>query len=233
MKRLGSHRGSARPRGRRHWLAQALLLGAAPWIAMHGMARATPYPVTAAAMREAEEAEMSVYYRYTEFSRRARQEGYRGLAYLFLAFASAELIHANNFGRVLSRLGVEVAPVAKLPIDAGPTRDNLIAAATVEANSVDEYYPGLLERIEPEGHRDAMEVVRWAWETEKRHREDIRQIRRWSPGFFEQVAKQVDEKTGKYYVCQVCGNTVHEVPAKTCAICGGAASRFRLIDPPA
>ncbi len=218
--------------GRRRWLAQALALGAGLSWALTRKAQAVEYPVTAAAMREARQAEMAVSYRYIEFGRCAQQEGYRGVAYLFTAFASAELIHAKNFGRVLSRLGGDVAPVAKPRVDAGSTRDNLIAAAEVEATSVDAYYPALLERIRAEGHRDAMEAVRWAWATEKRHREDIRQIQRWSPTFFEQVAKRIDEKTGQYYVCQACGNTVHKVPARTCPVCSGASSHFRLIEPP-
>jgi rubrerythrin len=232
IKRILSRRAPAGACGRRRWLVQALALGAGWWWAATPNAHAARYPVTAAAMREAHEAEMTVYYRYIEFGRRALNEGYRGVAYLFRAFASAELIHANNFGRVLSRLGGEVAPVAKPRVDAGSTRDNLIAAAEVEATSVDAYYPKLLEQIRPEGHGDAMEVVRWAWATEKQHREDIRQIQRWSPTFFEQVAKRIDEKTGQYYVCQACGNTVHKVPARTCPVCSGASSHFRLIEPP-
>lgn len=232
FKRILSSRVHAVTGGRRRWLAQAPAIGAGLWWALTRKAQAVEYPVTAAAMREARQAEMAVSYRYIEFGRCAQQEGYRGVAYLFTAFASAELIHAKNFGRVLSRLGGDVAPVAKPRVDAGSTRDNLIAAAEVEATSVDAYYPELLERIRAEGHRDAMEAVRWAWATEKRHREDIRQIQRWSPTFFEQVAKRIDEKTGQYYVCQACGNTVHKVPARTCPVCSGASSHFRLIEPP-
>lgn len=224
--------GRARP-SRRNWLLRALVLGVGPWLGASRAASAEAYPATAAGMREAHEAELAVYHRYVAFGRRARQEGYLGVAYLFKAFASAELIHANNFGRVFAQLGGEVLPIQRLPVEARSTRDNLIAAAETEAASVDEYYPRLLERIRPEGHADAMEVVRWAWSTEKLHREDIRQIRRWSPSFFERVARTIDEKTGSYYVCQVCGNTVHQVPAGRCPICGSASRRFRLIDPPA
>jgi rubrerythrin len=232
IQRVLSLRVHALTGGRRRWLVQALALGAGLWWALTRNVQAGQYPVTAAAMREAHDAEMAVYYRYIEFGRCAQREGYRGVAYLFTAFASAELIHAKNFGRVLSRLGSDVEPVAKPQVDAGRTRDNLIAAAEVEATSVDEYYPELLERIRAEGHRDAMEAVRWAWATEKQHREDIRQIQRWSPTFFEQVAKRIDDKTGQYYVCQACGNTVHKVPARSCPVCNGGSSHFKLIEPP-
>lgn len=233
MKATAMPRGHASGRGRRRWLARALALGALPWVAASQGARTALHPRSAAAMREAQEAEMGVYWRYSEFGRLAQQEGYRGVAYLFAAFSSAELIHANNFGRVLSRLGVEVAPIAKPPFNVGSTRDNLVTAAEVEVHSVDVYYPQLLERIESEGHRDAMEAARWAWDTEKQHRDDIEKIRRWAPTLFEEVARRIDEKSDRYYVCQICGNTVHEVPAPVCQICRSASSHFRLIDPPA
>jgi len=183
-------------------------------------------------MRTAHEDEMRVYYRYTEFARQAQQEGYRGIAYLFVAFASAEMIHATNFGRILARLNAEVPPIARPQVSTGSTLDNLLVAAQAEAQSVDEFYPKLLERIRPEGHQDAMNAVQFAWGTEQRHRDKIRQIQRWSPAFFDQVAKHIDKKTGQYFVCQICGNTVNLVPEGVCPVCKNASSHFRLIEPP-
>ena len=215
---------------RRRWLQCTLAIAAWP------CARRTwaqSYPATVAAMRAAQEDEMRVYYRYTEFARKAQQEGYHGIAYLFVAFGSAEMIHATNFGRILARLNSEVLPIAKPQVTVGSTRDNLLVAAETEARSVDEFYPKLLERIRPEGHEDAMNAVQFAWGTEKQHREKIRQIQRWSPAFFDQVAKHIDKKTGQYFVCQICGNTVNAVPEGTCPVCKNPSSHFRLIDPPA
>lgn len=224
---------SALPVASRRACLRAGLAVAASFAAMPRRARAQAYRATVAAMREAQEAEMGVYYRYTEYARKAQQEGYRGVAYLFVAFASAEMIHATNFGRILARLNAEVPPIAKPEVRVGATRDNLLAAATIEAQSVDEYYPRLLERIQAEGFEDALNAVRFAWATEKQHREKIGQIQRWSPTFFEQVAKHIDRKTGQYFVCQICGNTVNQVPEAACPVCKNASRHFRLIDPPA
>lgn len=218
---------------RRRWLRAALALAAGVAAAWPRRASAQPYPTTVAAMRAAQEAEMAVYYRYTEYARKAQQEGYRGIAYLFVAFASAEMIHATNFGRILARLNAEVLPVAKPDIGVGSTRDNLLAAAQIEAQSVDEHYPRMLQRIEAEGFEDALNAVRFAWSTEKQHREKIRQIQRWSPAFFEQVAKHIDKKTGQYFVCQICGNTLNAVPEGACPVCRNPSRHFRLIDAPA
>ena len=231
MVTMKSERGSAALQ-RRH-LIRAVAVAALPcWPRFDG-ARAATYPATASAMREAQVAEMGVYYRYTEFGRKAAQEGYRGIAYLFAAFAAAEFVHAGNFGRILTGLGEEVAPGAKPQVSAGSTRDNLIAAANGEIQSVDDFYPRMLEKIKPEGHADAMTAVNYAWETEKRHRDKIRQVQRWSPSFFDQVAKSIDEKTGQYYVCQLCGCTLNAVPANACPVCKNLPRHYRLIEPPA
>ena len=208
-----------------------LALPPAGWLAR--AAHAADYPVTVAAMREAQVGEMGVYYRYIEFSRKARQDDYRGIAYLFAAFAAAEFVHAGNFGRIQASLGAEVTPIAKPSFTVGSTRDNLMAAAEGEIRSVDEYYPKLLEKIRPEGHADAMAAVGYAWETEKRHRDKIRQVQRWSPSFFEQVAKVIDQKTGQYHVCQLCGCTLNQVPTGPCPVCKNLPRHYRLIEPPA
>lgn len=220
-------------RDRRAWLLRVSALAWPASALLAWPARAAAYPITAAAMREAQAGEMGVYYRYTEFARKARQDDYRGIAYLFAAFAAAEFVHAGNFGRIQASLGAEVTPIAKPSFTVGSTRDNLMAAAEGEIRSVDEYYPKLLEKIRPEGHADALAAVGYAWETEKRHRDKLRQVQRWSPSFFEQVAKVIDQKTGQYHVCQLCGCTLNQVPATTCPVCKNLPRHYRLIEPPA
>lgn len=219
---------------RRQWLGRVIVFPAvgAAWCTAPRVARAAGYPATQAAMRAAHQAEMGVYYRYTEFGRKAQQEGYRGIAYLFVAFASSEFIHAGNFGRILARLNVEVVPIEKPEIKTGATSDNLMTAVGDEVRSVDVLYPKLLDQITAEGHEDAITAVRWAWATEQRHRDKIREIQRWSPSFFEQVAKAIDKKTGQYYVCQICGCALNAVPPQ-CPICSNPSKHYRHIEPPA
>jgi rubrerythrin len=216
-------------RSRRRWLLRALALCGVPWLP----ARAASYSVTIAAMHSAHENEMGVSYRYTEFGRRAQLDGYRGVAYLFTAFAASELVHASNFAKILARLNVEVAAVPKPTLQVGSTRENLIAAARGEIESIDSFYPKLLEQIRPESHPDAIATVRYAWASEQQHRDKIQQIQRWSPIFFEQVARIIDEKTGQYFVCQLCGSTLNAVPPGKCPVCGNPSSHYRRIDAPA
>ena len=207
-------------------------LGLLVWWPAARRASAAPYPETIAAMQSARETETSVYYHYTEFARRAQADGYRGVAYLFAAFAASELVHATNFGKVLAQLNVELAPIAKPAVRVGTTRDNLIRAANGEMSSIEAFYPKLLEQLRPEGHADAITTVQYAWESEKQHRDKIGQIQRWSGAFFEQVARTIDEKTGRYFICQICGSTVNAVPAGQCPVCKFPSTHYRGIEPP-
>ncbi len=217
---------------RRHYLQVLAAIGCAG-VAYPRATRAAAYPATVDAMKAARGNETRVYYHYTEFGKRAREEGYRGIAYLFQTFAASEQVHAGNFGRVLTRLGEELAPLPKPTVNASSTRDNLILAAKGEMASIDDFYPGLLSKISGEKHGDAIDAVQFAWASEKQHRDKIKQIQRWTPSFFEIVARTIDEKTGRYFVCQLCGSTVNKIPEGTCPICKNPPTQYRLIEPPA
>lgn len=215
----------------RRQVLQALALLA--WLPVCRHAGAAPYPATIAAMQSAREAETTTYYQYTEFGRRAQLEGYSGVAYLFAAFAASEQVHAANFGKILTRLNVELSPIAKPAISAGTTRENLMRAANGEMSSIDDFYPKLLEQLRPEGHEEALTLVRYAWASEKQHRDKIQQIQRWTGSFFETVARTIDRKTGRYFICQICGSTVNAIPAGACPVCKFPPAHYRGIEPPA
>lgn len=217
---------------RRHGL-KALVALACSCLAHAGMVRAAAYSMTVQAMKAALESETKVYYHYLEFGRRARDEGYQGIAYLFTAFAASEQVHASNFGRVLTRLGEELAPLPKPAPVAHSTRENLIMAANGEMTSIDDFYPDLLAKISGEKHADAIDAVQFAWASEKQHRDKIKQIQRWTPTLFEIVARTIDQKTGRYFVCQLCGSTVNKIPEGACPICKNPPTQYRLIEPPA
>jgi rubrerythrin len=216
---------------RRHCL-QALTAIACVGLAHPGIVRGAAYPVTVDAMKSARENETKVYYHYTEFGKRARDEGYHGIAYLFIAFAASEQVHASNFGRVLTRLGEELAPLPKPSVAMGTTRDNLILAANGEMASIDDFYPGLLAKIAGEKHADAIDAVQFAWASEKQHRDKIKQIQRWTPTFFDTVARTIDQKTGRYFICQLCGSTVNKIPEGACPVCKNPPTQYRGIEPP-
>lgn len=221
--------------GRRAFLCEgviALSCLALAGASKHAAAAASPYPETISVLRETASAEMLFYHRYVEFGRRAKEEGYRGIAYLFTAFATSELIHAQNFNRILARLDAEISLPAKPALHVAGTRENLLTAVNTELESIDAFYPSVLERLKPEGLQDAVAATTQAWRSEQQHRDIMKSIQRWSGSHFETVARTIDERTGQYFVCQICGATETEVPRGKCSICGLPSEHFRKIEFP-
>ena len=164
--------------------------------------------------------------RYLYFAQKADVEGYNDVAAVFRSTAEGETGHAHGHLEFMESVG---DPATGLPI--GSTRDNLIKAADSEIASIESFYPGLLRKISGENHAEAIAAVQFAWGTEKQHRDKIKQIQRWSPTFFETVARNIDQKTGRYFVCQTCGATVNKLPADDCTICRSPSTRYRDIEP--
>ena len=208
--------------------ATSMLLG----LGNRGSWAATPYPKTIKFLKEAHVREIAMYHQYVEFGRKAKVEGYRGITYLCAAFATAELIHAQNFAKILTRLHVEIVPISKPQLEVSSTRDNLIEAAKDEIYDIDVFYPGMIKNLNSEGFQDAISFATFAWESEKQHRDILMDIQRWAPWFFEKVAKNIDEKADQYFVCQFCGSTMDEIPSDKCPICRFPSEHYRKIEYP-
>ncbi|HXJ00077.1 MAG TPA: ferritin family protein [Micropepsaceae bacterium] len=192
----------------------------------------TTYLKTREILQRSRDGEVDAYRQYAAFTKQAKADGYPGIAYLFTALATAELIHGQNFEKILARLGVEITPLAEHQIQVGSTQQNLIKAAADEIDSVDTFYPGMLKALRPEGFQDAITMTTYAWETEKQHLDILKSIQRWTPNHFEAVAKKIENETGQYFVCQICGATMIEIPQGKCPICKFSSENLRKIEPP-
>ena len=220
--------------GTRRLILKAGLATAALVLAQRGrsaLAQAS-YPQSGEILLRAREAEVTAHRRYAAFTKQAAADGYPGIAYLFTAFATAELIHGQNFEKVLTGLVGEVAPLAEHPIAVGSTKQNLITAATDELASVETFYPGMLKDLAPEGLPDAIKFTTYAWNTEKLHLDILKSIQRWTPRHFEAVAKKIENETAQYLVCQICGATMVKLPDESCPVCEFPASNIHRIEPP-
>jgi rubrerythrin len=217
--------------GRRAFLRKlaALTAGMAAWKSV--VAATQDYTQTLAAIAYAFQRETDAQRRYVDFAGAASQEGYKGIAYMFTAFAASEGVHARNFKGLITRLGGQ-ANAGPTTIKRGTTKQNLITAVDDEIDSIDGLYPRTLERIQPEGHGEATRLVKFAWESERQHRDLIQKIRRYSPILFDQVAKAIDEKTGLYFVCQTCGSTLNKVPSPSCPVCASAPEQYHRVPIP-
>lgn len=216
-------------RGRRLFLRRASALLAGAWTGT--AVGADGYPRTIAALSYAHQRETDAHRRYVEFAERAKGEGYQGIAYMFAAFAASEGIHARNFKDLVVRLGAQ-ANAGPTTIPPGNTKQNLISAVDDEIDSIDTLYPRTLEGMQPEGHAEASRLVKFAWESERQHRDLIQKIRRYSPLLFERVAKEIDAKTGLYFVCQTCGSTSNKIPSPRCPVCDSAPEQYRQVPVP-
>jgi rubrerythrin len=190
------------------------------------------YPQTTDILQRSRGGELEAYRRYMAFSKKAKADRYPGIAYLFFALATAEFIHKQNFEKVLARLGVELAPLAESRILVESTQKNLITAASKELNDVKIFYPATLKDLKPEGFQDAITMTTWAWETEKEHLDILEPILKWTPDYFDQVARKIENSTGQYFVCQICGSTAVKIPPERCPICKLPSENYRKIEAP-
>jgi rubrerythrin len=187
------------------------------------------YPATVKALRQGATTEMNAHFRYVRFSRKAQEEGYKGIAYMLTALASSELIHAQNYERVLVSLGEPIERHLPPDLTVSDTKANLIYSANAEINTVDNVYPAILKSLQGERHAIAIRNVNYAWESHKQHRDIIKKIRKYSPDFFETVARRIDKKSDHYYICDICGSTLYEIPKPVCPICRNPSTHYSLL----
>ena len=103
--------------GRRAFLRKLGTLAAAMAACRPALATTEGNPETIAAIGYAFQRETDAHLRYVAFAQAASQEGYKGIAYMFTAFATSEGLHARNFKRLVAQLGgdANAAPTAITP----------------------------------------------------------------------------------------------------------------------
>jgi rubrerythrin len=141
--------------------------------------------------------------KYTNFAKKADEEGYPQIARLFRAAAEAEAIHAANHLKAMA--GVK------------NTAENLQAAIAGENYEVMNMYPGFIQDAETEGEKKALTSFRWAYQVEQTHEQLYRKALE---------ALEVKEEEYDYYVCPFCGHTHPRNAPEKCPVCGAPASKF-------
>lgn len=187
---------------------------------------------TISTLKAASESEMDSYEHYRGYCERAIKDNYKGIAYLFSAFAASEYIHAENYRRLLSVLGAQFSPT-EICTKIADTKKNLKTASGKELRKIKETYPGFLNKLKKEAHAQAVETCMWSWKSHKQHREMIEQIYRYSGLFFPKVAKKIESTELDFHVCLICGSTLCRKPELPCEICNHPVSNYRKITRPA
>lgn len=143
--------------------------------------------------------------KYLAFARKAEADGYPQVAKLFRAAAAAETVHAHAHFRVMG--GVQ------------GTVDNVKAAIAGEGYEVKDMYPGMVAQAKVEGHAAAQKSFEFALAVEKVHYDLYQKA-------LAAVQGGKDLAGTRYYVCDVCGNTVEGAAPDACAVCGAGKARF-------
>jgi rubrerythrin len=215
-----------------HWLVMALciLLLVIGFILLVPVASEPgKYPKTINALQERYQDEVVAHARYNAYARQAEQEKYPAIAHLFRALAASEAIHARNFARLLTDLEVTPQQPTKPTGTVGKTKDNIRLATGVEANEIDHEYPDILERIKDEHHEEAIKFITWAWKAEEQHRKLIVKIHKASKSWFGALKEHIEGNPSRYYVCQVCGSTLQELPKDRCPIGDHPVTEYREV----
>jgi rubrerythrin len=161
-------------------------------------------PTTLDNLKEAFAGESQAFQKYTNFAKKAEQEGLHNIAKLFRMTAEAERIHAE--GHFKSMGGV------------GTTAQNLQAAIDGETYEYKEMYPPMLKQAEADNHQ-AKRMFGYAVEAEAVHAKLYTMAL--------EAAKQGKDLTGvDFYLCPVCGYIELGKPTKECPICGAKPEKF-------
>jgi rubrerythrin len=188
--------------------------------------------ITIDVLRTAYLLEMMAYNHYNGYCRKAIEEKYPNIAYLFTAFAVSEKTHADNYKRVLSSLSV-VVNEPELEISISDTKANLRNAADKELIKITKTYPDLLSKLETESHDQAVINCMYSWKSHGQHEKKIKEIQKYSGIFFGSVAKSIEGMKLDFYVCEICGSTIDQAPKTACIICNYPISHYQEIIRPA
>jgi rubrerythrin len=190
------------------------------------------FPITVAVLKAAYKEEKVAFNHYVGYSRKAVEEKYPNIAYLFAAFAVSEKIHAENYKKILASLnaGLEEPEFEILILD---TKANLISASEGELKKIKETYPDFLTKLKNESHDNAVINCMYSWKSHRQHKRKISEIQKYSKWFFGSVAKKIEGMKFDFHVCEICGSTVDEAPKTPCDICNYPVLHYHKVIRPA
>ena len=189
------------------------------------------FPITITVLKSAYVSEMMAYKNYEGYSRKALEERYPNIAYLFSAFAVSEKTHADNYEKILMSLG-EVFEEPELEVLVSDTKANLGKAAEKELIKIKKTYPDFLAELEKESHDESVISCMYSWKSHRQHEEKISQIQKYCKMLFGSVAKQIEGMKFNFHVCEICGSTIDRSPKTACEICNYPVFHYQKVMQP-
>lgn len=80
-----------------------------------------------------------------------------------------------------------------------------------------------------ESHAEALRYRGYAWEFHKQHRDQIAELRRWAGTFSDTVARRIEDRDDRHFICGECGSTVTALPPADWLICRQSVDRYREV----
>lgn len=188
------------------------------------------YPKTVYALQERYRDEVHAVHKYLDYAQQALSEDYPHIAYLFIALAASESIHARNFKRLLSNLGVQGKEISIPEFKVSSTKENLNYAVTQEIEEINREYPRLIEHMKPEEFEAAIQDITYAWKAEEQHHNLMEKVLSGTGVFFGLLAKKIEMTDIHVFVCQRCGSTLTELPRDMCPICKGPVALYKEVE---
>lgn len=165
------------------------------------------------------EGESNAANRYALFAKKADAEGHAQVAKLFRAASAAEAIHRETHKEAILDLGGTPATFQLEAVTPGTTEENLKAAIQGETYERDTMYPEFLAVAKKDDARAAIRTLEFALAAEKEH----------TILYTEALSTLGKNAPADYYVCNVCGMTLTELPAKKCPSCRKSKDEYRQI----
>jgi rubrerythrin len=189
------------------------------------------FPITIAVLNNAYRTEKLAFEHYVEYSRKAIEEKYPNIAYLFTAFAVSEKTHAENYKKILVSLSAGLEKPEFVIIASG-TKANLIKASEGELEKIRKTYPDFLAKLKKESHDQAVINCMYSWKSHRQHERKISEIRKYSKMFFGPVARKIEGMKFDFHVCEICGSTIDEPPKTSCEICNHPILHYHKVKRP-
>lgn len=165
------------------------------------------------------EGESNAANRYAIFAKAADAEGHPQVAKLFRAASAAEAIHRDTHKEAILALGGTPATFQLEAVTPASTEANLNAAIQGESYERDTMYPEFLALAKTDDARAAIRTFEFALAAEKEH----------AKLYAEALATLGKNAPADYYVCNVCGMTLTELPAKKCPSCRKSKDEYQQI----
>lgn len=200
-------------------LTSCLLAAAVALIAFAGSASAAVSGQTIKNLNSAFQGESNAANRYAIFAKQAEQEGYPQVARLFRAASAAEAIHRSTHKETILKLGGKVDTFQLENVTPGTTAENLRAAIEGETYERDQMYPEFLATAKTDDSQPAIRTIQFALAAEKEH----------ARLYQEALDSLGSNMPTDYYVCQVCGMTVTQLPAAKCVSCRNSRDEYKKV----